>query len=116
MQTLPTLPNPAEQLATIVTKLYELAGRSDIDQKSSQQLLLKAHDLRGDLITLVSTQFTNDSAAYQNAMNNITTVTSTITEAEKNIQKAINTVQAVGQLATSIDSLLKEAVAIAAKV
>src|SRR5438105_2533062 len=111
-----TLTNPAEQLASIVSQLYDLAGNSTIDAAQKQALLLQAHDLRGDLVTLVSLQFSKNTAAYQSVMANLNTVTGALTQAQQDIAQAIAVVTGAGQLAKSIDSLLKEAAQVAAMV
>jgi len=107
------LDNPAEDLGGIVSRLYELAGNSQADPTQRQALLLKAHDLRGDLITLVSMQFMTATDAYTQTMAALETVTAAINQAEQNIQNIVNVVNGAAQLATSIDNLLKEATQIA---
>ncbi len=113
---MPTLPNPAEQLAPIVSKLYELAGNSGVSEEDRTKLILQAHDLRGDLLTLVAMQLSQDTAAYQETMKSITQATDALTQAEQGIKKTVDVINSIGQLAVSIDGLLKEAVAIAGKV
>jgi len=110
----PTLKNPAEPLAAIVSQLYELAGNSQISPAQQQALLLQAHDLRGDLVTLVAVQFSQNTAAYQSVMANLNSVTGALKQAQQDITKAISVVTGAGQLAQSIDSLLKEAAQVAA--
>ena len=105
----PALPNPAEQLGAIVSQLYELAGNSQVSPAQRQALFLQAHDLRGDLMGLVSLQFSEATAAYTNTMAVVTSVTAAINQAEQNIQNIISVVSGAAQLATSIDNLLKEA-------
>lgn len=112
----PTIQNPADDLAAIVSQLYDLAGNSKVPAAQQQSLLLQAHDLRGDLLTLVSMQFTQSTAAYQAVMKNLNDVTGALNAAQQDITKAIGVVNGAGQLAQSIDSLLKEAAQVAAKV
>lgn len=113
---MPILDNPVDQLASIVSKLYELAGNSRISDIDRSILLLRAHDLRGDLISLVSLQFMQNTAAYQAAMKNLSSVTDALNQAENDIKKVIGVVNGVGQLAASVDDLLKEAVQASAKI
>lgn len=108
------LDNPADKLAGIVSQLYELAGNSNVPSDQRQLLLLKAHDLRGDLMTLVATQFTQETDVYTQVMNDLSKTTDALSQAEANIQKVIDVVNNVGQLAQSIDALLQEAAKVAA--
>jgi hypothetical protein len=110
------LPNPAEKLGAIVSQLYALVGNSAVPADQRQALTIKAHDLRGDLVGLVSMQFTNETAAYQGVMKSIDQVTTALNQAEQDIQKVIGVVKGAGQLAESIDDLIQEAAAVAAKV
>ena len=110
----PTIQNPADKLAAIVSQLYDLAGNSQVPPAQQQALLLQAHDLRGDLLTLVSMQFTQSTAAYQAVMKNLNDVTGTLNAAQQDITKAIGVVNGLGQLAQSIDALLKDAAQAAA--
>ena len=120
---MPTIPqlsaplsNPAEQLGTIVSQLYELAGNSQVSQVQRQALFLQAHDLRGDLMGLVTMQFSQATSAYTSTMNAITAVTNAINQAEQNIQSIVNVVNGASQLATSIDLLLQEVAKVATSV
>src|SRR5258707_4793922 len=110
----PTLTNPAGQLASTVTQLYDLAGNSQVPPAQQHALLLQAHDLRGDLVTLVSLQFSQNTAAYQSVMTNLSSVTGMLNQAQQEIHQAIRVVTGAGQLAQSIDTLLKEAAQVAA--
>ena len=101
--------NPAQQLASIVSQLYALAGNSQVPAGQQQVLLLQAHDLRGDLISLVAMQFSQNTAAYKSVMASLGTVTTALNQAQQDITKIIGVVNGAGQLAQSIDSLLKEA-------
>ena len=112
----PTLTNPAGQLASIVSQLYDLAGNSQVPPAQQQVLLLQAHDLRGDLVTLVGIQFSKNTAAYQSVMASLNGVTGALNQAQQGITQAIGVVNGLGQLAQSIDSLLKEAAQVAAMV
>jgi len=114
MATNSALTNPAGQLATTVSQLYDLAGNSNTPPAQRQSLLLQAHDLRGDLVTLVSLQFSSNTAAYQSVMTDLNTVTAALKSAQQDIANAIGVVTSVGQLAKSIDGLLMEAGQIAA--
>ena len=109
------LPNPAEQLGAIVSQLYELAGNSQVSSDQRQALMIKAHDLRGNLVGLVSMQFTNEMATYQSVMANLDKVTAALNQAEKDIQNITDVVNGAAQLAASIDNLLQEAAQVAAK-
>lgn len=102
-------PNPAAQLAAIVSRLYDLAGNSQVPKDQQQTLLLHAHDLRGDLVGLVAIQFAESTDAYQNVMTSLTSVSSALDQAQQDITKAIAVVNGAAQLAASIDALLKEA-------
>jgi hypothetical protein len=106
----PLQTNPAAQLADTVSRLYELAGNSEVPEDQRKALLLQAHDLRGDLVSLVSIQFTQNSSAYKTVMSNLDTVTGDLDQAQQDIAHAIDVVASAGQLAKSIDDLLKEAV------
>jgi len=110
------LPNPAEQLGAIVSQLYELAGNSQVASDQRQTIIIRAHDLRGDLMGLVSMQFKNETVTYQSVMTNLDKVTAALNQAEQNIQNIIDVVNGAGQLAESIDDLLREAAQVAAKV
>jgi len=103
-----TLPNPAQQLAAIVSQLYELSGDSTVPPPQQQTLLLQAHDLRGDLVTLVSSQFTQNSVAYKSVMSNLAAVSGALQQAQQDITQVITVVDGVAHLAKSIDDLLKE--------
>ena len=107
---MPDPTNPAAVLATTVSQLYELAGNSQVPDDQRKALLLQAHDLRGDLMNLVSAQLTQNSPAYQNALASLSKVTDALKEAQADIEKAIGVVESAGQLAKSLDVLLKEAV------
>jgi hypothetical protein len=109
------LPNPAEQLGTIVSQLYELAGNSQVPSDQRQTIIIRAHDLRGDLMGLVSMQFKNETATYQSVMANLDKVTTALNQAEADIQNIIDVVNGAGQLAASIDNLLHEAAQAAIK-
>ena len=109
-----TLPNPAQQLATVVSNLYLLSGDSRVPAAQQQQLLLQAHDLRGDLITLVSAQFSQNTTAYQNVMTGVANVTVALNQAQLDITQVINVVNGATQLAASVDTLLQEAAKLAA--
>jgi phosphatidylserine/phosphatidylglycerophosphate/cardiolipin synthase-like enzyme len=102
------LDNPAEKLGAIVSQLYELAGNSTIPSDQQQSLLLKAHDLRSDLVSLVAIQFTQETNAYTQVMADLGQTTNALNQAEANIQDIIGFVKNVDQLAQSIDSLLQE--------
>jgi len=109
------LPNPAEQLGAVVSRLYELAGNSQVSNAQRQALLIKAHDLRGDLVGLVSMQFTNETANYQSVMASLDKVTVALNQTEQNIQNITDVVNGAAQLALSIDNLLQEAAQVAAR-
>ena len=109
------LPNPAEQLGAVVSQLYELAGNSQVPGDQRQTIIIRAHDLRGDLMGLVSMQFKNETATYQSVMANLDKVTTALNQAEQNIQNTVDVVDGAGQLAASIASLLQEAASVAAK-
>jgi hypothetical protein len=109
------LPNPAEQLGAIISQLYELAGNSGVPGDQRQALFLKAHDLRGDLVGLVSMQFINETANYQSVMASLGKVTAALNQAEQSIQNITDVVNGAGQLAAAIDNLLQEAAQVAAK-
>ena len=111
-----TLDNPAQQLASVVSRLYDLAGNSQLPPDQQKAILLRAHDLRGDLLTLVAMQFSQNTAAYQSVMASLNTVTAALNQAQKDISQAITVVNGAGQLAQLIDSLLQEAVQVAALV
>jgi len=109
------LPNPAEQLGAVVSQLYELAGNSQVPGDQRQALIIKAHDLRGDLMGLVSMQFKNETANYKSVMTNLGKVTTALNQAEEDIQNVTDVLSGAAQLAASIDNLLQEAAQIAAK-
>jgi hypothetical protein len=109
------LPNPAEQLGAVVSQLYELAGNSQVPSDQRQSIIIRAHDLRGDLMGLVSMQFKNETAMYQSVMANLDKVTTALNQAEQDIRNIIDVVDGAGQLAASIDSLLQEAASAAAR-
>ena len=110
------LPNPAEQLGAIVTRLYQLATNSKTPPDKRPAIFLQAHYLRGDLMSLVAMQFSQATEAYTGAMAAVSTVTDALDQAEHDIQKITDVVNGAAQLATSIDNLLKEATEMAAKV
>ena len=98
--------NPADLLAPIVTQLYTLAGNSTVSLQQRQTLTQQAHDLRGDLVTLVSAQFTQADGTYTSVMTNLTAVTAALNQAQKDITQVTNVINGVAQLATSLDSLI----------
>src|ERR1035437_523001 len=114
MPTTTTLTNPAGKLASIVAQLYGLAGNSQVPTAQQQALLLQAHDLRGDLVTLVAMQFSQSTAAYQGVMASLNNVTGALEQAQQDITQVIAVVTGAGQLAKSIDGLLKDAAQVAA--
>ncbi|SPE55149.1 hypothetical protein SBV1_2090007 [Verrucomicrobia bacterium] len=113
---MPTLQNPAGQLADVVSRLYDLAGNSQVPPAQEQALWLQAHDLRGDLVALVAMQFSQNTTAYTAAMTSLDKVTAALDQAQQDITKAIGVVTGAGQLAKSLDDLLKEAAQAAATV
>lgn len=106
------LQNPAEDLVPIITQLYQLSSTAGLPEAQRQSLLLQAHDLRGDLVGLVALQFTQNTPAYQSAMNNLNQVTTALNQAKQDVAKALAIIDGVGQLAASLDGLLKEAMAV----
>ncbi len=109
------LPNPAEQLGAVVSRLYELAGNSQVSNAQRQALMIKAHDLRGNLIGLVSMQFTNETDNYQSVMASLDKVTAALNQAEQDIQNITDVVDGAAQLASAIDHLIQAAAQVAAR-
>jgi hypothetical protein len=107
---------PIQQLAATVNQLYALSGDPNISQADQQALLLQAHDLRGDLVTLASLQITAASAGYNDLMASLAAVTTALKAAAANIAKVTDVVNGAAQVATAIDNLLKQAAQIAAVV
>ncbi len=108
-----TLQNPAEQLAAVVSNLYLFSGDSRVPPTQQQQLLLQAHDLRGDLVTLISAQFTQNTTAYQNVIAGVSNVTVALNQAQSDIAQVIKVINDAGKLASLIDALLQEAAKLA---
>jgi hypothetical protein len=102
--------NPAERLAPIVAQLYDVAGNSAIPAATRKKLLLLAYDLRGDMMNLVSKQFTEATPAYTAALRSIDRVAASLDDAQKRIDKAQDLVTDVAALARAVDGLLKEIV------
>jgi hypothetical protein len=111
-----TQTDPVQQLAAVVSQLYDLSGNSQVPAAQQQALLLQANDLRGDLVTLVSVQLSQSSAGYQTLMQSLGNVTNALSAAQTDISKVVGVVSGAAQLATAIDNLLKQAVQIGAAV
>ena len=111
-----TLVNPAEQLAPLVSRLYDLAGNSKVTAEDRKQLLVLAHDLRGDLVNIVSMQFSESTDAYLQVMKDLGAVTASVNQAEQDIRHVITVVDGAAKVAKSIDDLLQEAIKIGAAV
>lgn len=113
---MPSLENPVEKLSKVVNQLYGLAGNLSEDNPTEKKqridLLHKAYDLRGDLNVLVTAQFTQRTAAYNKSMADIDSVTTALNQAENDISHAIEVINGAGQLAKSLDDLIKEAIKI----
>jgi hypothetical protein len=115
---MPDAPIPS-QLAATINQLYTLAGQSTTPDDKRAQLILQAHDLRGDLITLVTAQLDQAKSQYQDALKSLSDVSDSITAAQHDISKLQSVVTGAAALASSIDSLLKStsgAVVAAAKI
>jgi hypothetical protein len=112
------LENPAQKLAQVINRLYELAGNLPDDTEALRQqrvdLLHQAHDLRGDLSALVSLQLSESTPAYVKVMADLDGVTDALNQAEAKISDAVEVVNGVADLAKSIDDLLKEAISVGA--
>jgi uncharacterized protein YgfB (UPF0149 family) len=95
--------------------LYALAGNSTVPADQRAALAVKAHDLRGDLVGLVATQFTSNTANYQSVMASLGKVTAALDQAKQDIQNITEVVSGAAQLAVSIDNLLQETAQAVAK-
>jgi ABC-type transporter Mla subunit MlaD len=106
--------DPIQQLAAIVNQLYTLAGNLDSNDPNRVTLILQAHDLRGDLVTLVSMQLAQVGAAYNDFIAKLAQVTRVIDAAATESEKIAAVVTSAADLASSIDAVLKAAVQIGA--
>jgi hypothetical protein len=102
------LENPAGQLALIVSRLYELAANAPISEDQRQELLLLAHRFRGDMLTLVSMPFTDNTPDYRNAMSALSTLTNELDMAAQNIAGLPSVMYRSKGLADIIDELIKK--------
>ena len=101
------LENPADQLSTIVIRLFQLAGDTRIQPKTRRdKIFLAAHKLHGFSMTFAQIQFQENTAKYKDAMDRITKVNGDLRQAKEDIQKIVKTVDDVGKLLASVEKLL----------
>ena len=98
---------PAAQLAQIVSQIYELVGDERIPDNERQTLLLIAHDLRGDLVTLVEMRFDTNAAAYQDFISRLNNLTLALDQAGQDTGMISKVVKRSEGLGKSIDELIK---------
>lgn len=100
------LPHPAEGIAAIACQLYRLADHEKIPMPQRQAVLLHAHKLRGNLITVVPMQFAEGAAAHQDVTHHVESALSSINLAERDISKVHGVITATGALSDAIDRLV----------
>jgi hypothetical protein len=105
-----------QELADLVSRLYDLAGRSDVAPEARSALLEAAHALRGELVTLVSQTLARDGAAIERTMQAIDAVHTDLARAEADVQAVTNVVGSVSRLTRSLDELVQVAAGVVSKV
>lgn len=109
------LENPADQLSTIVIRLFQLAGDTRIQPKSKRdRIFVTAHKLHGYSMALAQKQFTENSATYQGAMTKIKEVNSGLKQAKTDIEKAVTAIKDLAKLVSAVEKLVAAAAAAAA--
>ena len=103
------LEHPAAQLALVVSQLYALVDNPQINEDERRALLFMAHDLRGDLVTLVAMQFSQSTPAYQQVQANLGALVNHLDQAMKSPGKMSDVVACSEALSATIDGLIKEA-------
>lgn len=99
--------NPADQLSTIVVHLFQLAGDTRITPKSKRDMIFEsAHKLHGYSVTLAKEQFTENSKAYQEAMDNIKKINGGLMQAKEDIKKIVKTIEDLGKLVSAVEKLV----------
>jgi hypothetical protein len=87
-----------------------LAGDLDANDPNRTKLILQAHDLRGDLVTLVSMQLAQSMSGYDDLLAKLGQVTDSINAGAAQADKIVAVVSGAAALAASIDNLLQQAV------
>jgi exonuclease VII small subunit len=105
-----TQTDPVQTLAGVVNKLYDMSNDASISATQQQQLLAQAHDLKENLIALVELQLSSTDPGYQNLMQSLNTATSALNQVEQKIQDMINKVAGAADVASAVDSLVKQAI------
>ena len=101
------LENPADQLSTIVVRLFQLAGDTRIKPKSKRdRIFVTAHKLHGYSMALAQRQFTENSAKYKNSMDSIKKVNSGLKQAKNDIDKIVKSIEDLGKLVSGVEKLL----------
>ncbi|MDR4509603.1 MAG: hypothetical protein MRJ65_15475 [Candidatus Brocadiaceae bacterium] len=101
------LENPADQLSTIVIRLFQLAGDTRIKPKKKRDnIFLAAHKLHGYSLALAQRQFTDNSEKYTETMDKIKEVNSGLKKAKDEIDKIVETIHGIGKLVSSVEKLL----------
>lgn len=99
--------NPADQLSTIVIRLFQLAGDTRITPKSKRdRIFISAHKLHGYSMALAQQQFTENSEAYKEAMDNIKKINGGLKQAKEDIQKIVKTIEDLGKLVSAVEKLV----------
>ena len=101
------LENPADQLSTIVIRLFQLAGDTRIKPKSKRdRIFLTAHKLRGYMLGLATRQFEENTETYADAMRKIKAVNKGLKQAQDDINKIVETIKDLGKLVASVEKLV----------
>ena len=109
-----TQPDPVQQLAGVINRLYDLSNNSNVTAAQQQQLTLQAHDLRGDLIELVTLQLNSTAPLYQSLMTNVASVTTGLNNAEQTIQDLVGEISGAAEVTAAINNVVQQAVQLAA--
>ena len=101
------LENPADQLSTVVIRLFQLAGDTRIQPKSVRDdIFVSAHKLHGYSMALAQKQFTENSQEYKETMDYITKINGGLKQAKDDIQNIVKTIEDLAKLISSVEKLL----------
>jgi hypothetical protein len=101
------LENPADQLSTIVIRLFQLAGDTRITPKSKRdRIFISAHKLHAYSMALAQKQFTKNSKTYKEAMNNIKRINGGLKLAKEDIKNIVEAIKDLATLVSAVEKLL----------
>jgi hypothetical protein len=107
--------NPSEKLATLVTRLYRMAGNSKLPPEARARALVLANELRGDLVSLIAHQFDGETPHYDDAIQELTDVNEALGDAADDVAKVVKVIDQIGDVAKVLDALLQAVAAVATK-